>query len=818
MKRESPPVGTFCATGKAKARHNLPQVLKPLMELRQWVNWRWKWVTRKDGTKKRTKVPYQPNGLKAKTNDQSTWSTFEAVVAASSRFDGIGIVVRGFGAFDIDDCRNTDTGELHEWAQQLVDEVGTYCEVTVSGTGLRLIGTGEGAELHRKIDVVDGVSCEVYRNTARYIVVTGASLGTPAPVINIDAALERTVEKLDAAKRTKKAKSKAKGGKSKDKAPSFEEVIKDGHFDHWDNHRRQALWYAACSACRAGWSDEKIVEALVDPDNKISEKVLEQPDPRTYAEELVARAREETSRPLIRIVAGELDRMATEAETALIMGGAPFYVRGGELVQPVIDEVDASHGRRTKAARLIPVTYGAMVDWLCRVSDWERFNVKVNDWLPADPSAHAIAVLLSRKGEWRFPVLAGVITCQTLRPDGSLFDQPGYDPDTRMLLLEPPAMPAIPELPTRQDAEQALELLKELIKEFPFVNEVSRAVALSGLITPVVRGAMSVAPAHVSRAHVAGSGKSYLNDLIAGIASGHRCPVIAAGQTEEETEKRLVAKLLAGDPIISIDNLNGEFQGDFLCQMIERGTVDARPLGRSERVRVENRCTILANGNNLVPVKDVVRRLILCDLDAKVERPELREFKARPFETIIADRGTYVAAVLTICRAYIASGRPGRLPHLASFEAWSDLVRSALVWLGEADPVDSIETARADDPDLRNQRALMGVWAEVFGGRFITVNELVAAAELSVQKGAMEWGFKHEELNDVLTTITNGRGIDAKTISHALRRWKGRIVEGRSFVEDKSRKVPRWGIEGSGAPEEGSETGENSETNAEEVL
>ena len=56
---------------------------------------------------------------------------------------------------------------------------------------------------------------------------------------------------------------------------------------------------------------------------------------------------------------------------------------------------------------------------------------------------------------------------------------------------------------------------------------------------------------------------------------------------------------------------------------------------------------------------------------------------------VMADRGKYIAACLTICRAYIAAGRPDKLPKLASFGGWSDTVRSALVWLGEADPVKS---------------------------------------------------------------------------------------------------------------------------------
>ena len=70
-------------------------------------------------------------------------------------------------------------------------------------------------------------------------------------------------------------------------------------------------------------------------------------------------------------------------------------------------------------------------------------------------------------------------------------------------------------------------------------------------------------------------------------------------------------------------------------------------------------------------------------------------------EEILANRGAYIAAALTICRAYIAAGRPNLLPQLASFGEWSDTVRSALVWLGEADPVKSMDTSRADDPETR---------------------------------------------------------------------------------------------------------------------
>jgi putative DNA primase/helicase len=136
-------------------------------------------------------------------------------------------------------------------------------------------------------------------------------------------------------------------------------------------------------------------------------------------------------------------------------------------------------------------------------------------------------------------------------------------------------------------AATALQLLNGLLDEFPFVDKASRSVALSELITPVVRGAMTVAPLHANRAPAAGTGKSYILDIASAIVTGQPCPVISAGADEFETEKRLAAALLRGQALIAIDNLNGELRGDALCQIIERPIVDVRPLGVSRLVRVQ---------------------------------------------------------------------------------------------------------------------------------------------------------------------------------------------------------------------------------------
>jgi putative DNA primase/helicase len=509
---------------------------------------------------------------------------------------------------------------------------------------------------------------------------------------------------------------------------------------------------------------------------------------RTADEDILA------SSDAIRVVAGELHEMATRGERALIDAGAPFYSRGEAIVRPVVDEMPATHGRMSKVPRLRKVDRDMMVDHLSRSAAWVKFNVRKRAWIACDPPAPVALTILSRDGEWGFPKLAGVITTPTLRPDGTILSEAGYDPATRLLLLDPPALPEISKRPTKQDAQAALAELNALLDEFPFVDEASRSVALSALITPVVRGAMPVAPLHVTTAPTAGTGKSYIFDIASAINGGQPAPVIAAGRTEEETEKRLVAALLGGQAIVSIDNVNGQLGGDFLCQMIERPVVTPRILGHSKNERIESRATCFATGNNIHLVGDMTRRVIMCSLDANMERPELREFKARPFDVVLADRGKYIAAALTVARAYIVAGCPDPQPALASFEDWSRIVRSALVWLGCEDPVSTMEAARADDPITVNLRAVYSAWHDSVGASARSTGQMKELAEERNPLGNMTHGELHRALCEAAEKRPGE--IDSRRLGHFLGRHKGRIVDGLKLQdsEDRHSSQKLWSV------------------------
>jgi hypothetical protein len=142
----------------------------------QWVCWTPRLV---DG--RWTKPPLiARNGFGASHSKPSDWTTYEEAAAAAIRrgWAGVGYVVTaddGLTGADLDHCRDPATGELDDWAADIVALAETYIEVSPSGSGLRIIWSG-------KIDATikaDPVHVEVYRDR-RFLTITGNHLpGTP---------------------------------------------------------------------------------------------------------------------------------------------------------------------------------------------------------------------------------------------------------------------------------------------------------------------------------------------------------------------------------------------------------------------------------------------------------------------------------------------------------------------------------------------------------------------------------------------------------------------------------------------------------------
>jgi hypothetical protein len=471
----------------------------------------------------------------------------------------------------------------------------------------------------------------------------------------------------------------------------------------------------------------------------------------------------------------------------------PFYVRDKSLVTVCRTKHKATDDRVTWVPAIVPLQPAAMARALGQNATWQRQGKKAP--IAIDPPREVVEQIMAMVSEWPFPPLTGVVSTPAMRSDGSLLIKPGYDPVTGYVLFDPPAMPPIPDRPTRDEAMAALGILKELLAEFPFKNDESRSVALSMQITPVVRSALGAVPMHAISAPAPGTGKSYLMDIAAMIAFGDLCPVFSMA-SKDETEKRLIGAALAQQPIVAIDNISELLASDFLCQLTERQVLQPRGLGKSDMPKLRNSSTVFGNGNNLRVAADQVRRTLFGRLDANMENPEQREFKGNPISSIAADRGKYIAAILTAVRAYIVRGRPGKLPSYPSYEAWSDNVRSALVWLGEADPLSTIAALRTEDPVRVARAAVFNAWAEELDiGIGYQTGELVKCANQYTRDEPT-----NPALREALLTVAKPRSgqptIDPTILGQWLRRNLDNIAAGYRLDVDRSDAArPKWKIE-----------------------
>lgn len=493
---------------------------------------------------------------------------------------------------------------------------------------------------------------------------------------------------------------------------------------------------------------------------------------------------------------GRLPEIVTAAGDALTSAAElNVFVRSEKVVRVHEAKTNLRGWHRPAGALAIHyVEVPHMVELLSLACLHEKWDSRVKDWVPIDCPRKIAETYMARSHWPELPTLSGFIEAPTISLSGRVIEQPGYDDETGLYLALSDKLTSL-KTPgkTREEAEQAVEFINRLFAEdrnnFPFVGAEDRSAIIAAFITALVRRLLPSAPMFAITAPSAGTGKSKLADGVAMLATGRRASVMALGQDEAETQKRLGGVLLSGDLIIVLDNIEQVLGGELLCQVTTQPTVSLRPLGGSSVLHIPTNSMLLATGNNLSIVGDLKRRVVLIRLDAKIERPEQRTFDSDFIKDVEQQRGALISAALTIVCAYIHAGEP--LPKdskpAGSFEEWDRMVRRPLVWLGLPDPLGGAEALREVDPDIEAMRALFNAWiATPFTNPDVTVSQVV---ELGMKDG-------HGDLYDALQLVCSEK-VNSRRLGYWLRTHRDRIVDDLQLKRsgaDGHDKVARWRI------------------------
>jgi hypothetical protein len=317
---------------------------------------------------------------------------------------------------------------------------------------------------------------------------------------------------------------------------------------------------------------------------------------------------------------------------------------------------------------------------------------------PADTLAAAVAyagrgwAVIPVPHRSKYPELKGWEQARKAEADLPRHFGPAVSRRNLGLLLGEPAAAFPPVDPgvAIDDADAAVQEMREVVCDFRFETPDHEAAWLAGLLTPLARFAFDgPAPLFLIDANVRGAGKGLLAQTVGEVVLGREMPVSSYAHDPDEMRKKVTAIAIAGDRVVHPDNLEGNFGNDVLDRALTTTRWKDRVLGKSQEVDLPLLPVWFGTGNNVAVAADTARRVVHVRLDVLAERPEERCGFRHPdlARWVRRERPRLLARALTVLVAYCNAGRPAQgLTPFGSFEGWSALVREAVVWAGLPDP------------------------------------------------------------------------------------------------------------------------------------
>lgn len=415
------------------------------------------------------------------------------------------------------------------------------------------------------------------------------------------------------------------------------------------------------------------------------------------------------------------------------------------------------------------------------------------------PPKNVVANFLGSYNIWRetFRELTGIINAPHMRHDGTIISEEGYDEQTGLFAdFGGQTFRAISDNPTEKEIAEATNWVNQLLEEFPFkrtnsdADDGSRGVAISAFLTAVSRNAYQNAPLFAFDAPAAGTGKSTLADLVSIVATGSVAPATNYTKDPAELRKTIFSVLCEGVSIMLLDNIVDEVNSPTLNSALTQEIMKDRILGQTKTSSVWTKALWMATGNNLQIVGDMTRRVIICTLDASVERPADRQFKKDIVSWTLQNRTNLVWSFLTLLKAGYNT-KWGRLTPMNSYNDWSNIVRKTVIALGlGTDPKNTQLEMEQNDSRRQAVFNILTAWEKCFH-EHKTADEIIKDLDINGNNQNMV------EFRELLNTFIPHKG---DLNSRHLGKWcsinNGTMQNGLKLVKGLSYKNKiQWKVE-----------------------
>lgn len=421
--------------------------------------------------------------------------------------------------------------------------------------------------------------------------------------------------------------------------------------------------------------------------------------------------------------------------------------------------------------------------------------------IPAFPPREVVADIMNLP-EWQaitIPPIVGIIEVPILLPDGNVIVKQGYNAATRLYYAPAPGLvvPQLPDLPTKDDIDRAVGLIKEIFVDFPFMDKASRtnmiAILLTAVLRPMIHGP---APMAIIDKPQAGTGATLLSEVVALIATGRPAALMTAPEDEAAWRKAITSTLSQGRNLAIVDNVETKLYAAPLAAVLTSTTWTDRLLGRNDMITLPHNMFWISTGNNLLLGGDLPRRCFWIRLDAKSARPWQRTDYRHPdlLKWVNIERGRILGAIATLARAWILAGRPKpdqAVPKVGSFESWRDTIGGILAlcqmpeFLGNLEAM--YEQADADTPQWE---AFIDRWGSIWPSHPVTVADVQAHITIETNSTNIEYsgsGRLVDLLPDSLADAWAGKKNFSRVLGKALARMNGRsFLNGYSLNKGKT--------------------------------